>query len=241
MLKCDIITGRELKRSVRDKNVGNSPPRAGRQTRISDEQFKLICSLVFTTLTIEQANGDPNRLSRPALRSAIMEVVNEKLNSDGEDELNDVKFWERIQMELAKECSITAIDPREALRWAWGTHKNQLDNYVRWEEALVELGFGHYTTTDEERRKHGRVKIDPEQLYNIVQIDEMGFSLDGSKNGKGGRKAAMMENTNAPNPRTPTNHSSAKISGLFAINMAKEALPPLFVLPSDAESKFINF
>ena len=175
------------------------------------------------------------------MRSAIMEVINEKLRVDGEDELNDVKFYERIQMELAKDCSITSIDPREALRWAWSTYKNQLDNYERWEEALVELGFGEYSTTDEEKREHGWVKIDPAQKYNIVQMDEMGFSLDGSKNGRGGRKAAMIENRNAPKPSVPTNHSSAKVSGLFAINMAKEALPPLFVLPSEAERKFIIF
>ena len=142
-------------------------------------------------------------------------------------------------MELVKGYSVTSIDPREALRWAWSTHKNQLDNYVRWEEALVELGFGQYSTTDEEKRKYGWVKIDPEQKYNIIQMDEMGFSLDGSKNGRGRRKAAMMENNNAPKPSVPTNHSSEKVSGLFAINMAKEALPPLIVLPSDDERKFI--
>ena len=60
ILRCDIITSGELKRSVRGDNVGKFPPRVGRQSMILDEHFKLLCSLVFTTLTIEQANGDPN-------------------------------------------------------------------------------------------------------------------------------------------------------------------------------------
>ena len=198
----------------------------------------IICSLVFSCLTLEQVNGNPNQMNSKEMRSAIMEVVNEQLRSNNCDKLDDVKFYERIMKATSRELTVKLMDPREALRWQWLTHSNQEKNYKVWESTLVELGFGVYSQTDEEKKEHGHVMIDPNQVQNIVQMDEMGFSMDGSKNGKGGRKPKVLENKNVSKPGVPTNKSLQKFSGLYAINFGYEVLPPYFILPSDAQSKF---
>ena len=70
----------------------------------------------------------------------------------------------------------------------------------------------------------------------MIQFDEMGFSLDGKKNEKGGRPAAVTTNPNIPEPAQPTNHSSQKVTCLFGMNYAGEAIPPMFVIASSAEA-----
>ena len=64
----------------------------------------------------------------------------------------------------------------------------------------------------------------------------MGFSLDGKKNGKGGRPAAVPKNPALPDPQQPANHSNQKVTCLCGMNYACEAIPPLFVVASSAEN-----
>jgi hypothetical protein len=127
---------------------------------------------------------------------------------------------------------LTAADPRELLRAMWLTYENQNLNHIRWEQTLVDLGFGWLAASDIQRKEHGNIVLYPGQAQRIVQVDEMGFSSDGSKNGMGGRPGALLSNSNVPETGTPVNKSSGKTSWLFGMNFADEALPPMAVFAS---------
>ena len=231
----ELLAGDELSRCVRDGRVGELPLKRGGISRINDEDFNLICELVFTCQSIEQANCDPNRLNRPALRNAVAEIVNEKLLRCGDEELTAVTFFERIQKELSRECKLASPTYREALRAAWLTWRNQNQHYENWEYWVVELGFARWPNHEEEKAIEGNVIFLDGQKRRIIQFDEMGFSLDGSKNGKGGRPAAVLSNPTFMEPEQPVNKSAQKITCMYGINFANEAIPPLFVLTSSAE------
>jgi hypothetical protein len=219
----------------RRNQIGVSLPRQGSPTRINERNFQRICQLVFTCQSIEQANCDPNRLDRQDFRSKVGEIVNVKLSNDGLNELNTVKFYEKIQAALSADCHITAVNSREALRAAWLTYGNQENHYTGWECALVNLGFGRWAS-EGEKGKSGNVHFYHDQVQRVVQFDEMGFLLDGSKNGKGGRPTATPTNPFLPESGKPVNKSSGKTSWMFGCNFADEALPPMVVLPSTAET-----
>jgi hypothetical protein len=231
---CETISGGDLRRSYRDNNTAKSPPRQGPATRIDDDAFALIAQLVFTCQTIEQVNCTPNRLKRPQLISEVGAIVNAKLKADNKDELNEVRFFECIQLALSREVVLTAADPRELLRAMWLTYENQNLNHIRWEQTVVDLGFGRLAASDIQRKEHGNVVLYPGQAQRIVQVDEMGFSSDGSKNGMGGHPGALLSNANVPETGTPVNKSSGRTSWLFGVNFADEALPPLAVFASSA-------
>ena len=231
----DVISGNELKSAHKNQNAGQSPPRQGPSTRIPREDFKYLCQLVFTSTSIEQGNCTVNRMTRGDLVAAIGEIVNAKLVDMEDDVLNATKFYGRIEAELARDCSLTTADTRELLRATWLTYQNQNKHYEYWERQLVDLGFGQYASNHEERLKHGNVVLYDGMAKRIIQCDEMGFSLDGSKNGVGGRESATPTNPNLPEAGKPTNKSSQKSSWMFGMNFDDEPLPPMVVLPSAAE------
>ena len=76
LFEVELISGNDVKKCVRDKRVGQSPPRRGAPTRLPREVFIHICNLVFSTNSIDQFNCDPNRLDRVAMRDQIMSMVN---------------------------------------------------------------------------------------------------------------------------------------------------------------------
>jgi len=165
-----------------------------------------------------------------------MEIVNTKLEEDGNDILlNGIGFYARIEAALATNTRLTSPNTREALRAAWLTCDNQLMNYEQWEFWCVDLGFARYATEDE-KATQGNLVFYQDQERRIVQFDEMGFSLDGKKNGKGGRPAAVPKNPALPDPQQPTSHSNQKVTCLCGMNYACEAIPPLFVVASGAEN-----
>jgi len=55
-------------------------------------------------------------MTRGDLVTAIGEIVNAKLVDMEDDVLNATKFYERIEAELARDCSLTTADTRELLR-----------------------------------------------------------------------------------------------------------------------------
>jgi hypothetical protein len=235
VFRVELVAGEDLKRSVRENRVGMSPPRHGGMIIVSDDDFKLLYDLVFTCESIEQANGDPNRLDRPRMTSAIAEVINEKHRSEGRDEICARAFYRRIEKEASRTVTLSSPCYREALRAAWCTHENFRKNYNQWERCLVEYGFGRWPENDEDIKKHGNVVLFEGQAQRIVQFDEMGFSFDGSKNGKGGRPAAVSTNPDVSDPKQPTSKSAQKVSCMFGMNFAYEAIPPMFVVTSKAE------
>jgi len=131
------------------------------------------------------------------------------------------------------------------MRAAWLTWTNQNKNYEQWEYWCVALGFGQKSTNEEERTAHGNVVFYEGQRRRIIQFNEMGFHLDGKKNGKGGRPAAVPTNPNIPESGEPTNHSSQKVTCLCGMNYAGEAIPPVIVVSTKADkprlrSRFIH-
>ena len=63
----------------------------------------------------------------------------------------------------------------------------------------------------------------------------MGFSFDGSKNGKRGRSAAVAMNPDLPDPKQPRNKSSQKVTCMSGMSYNNEAIPPMFEVTSSAE------
>jgi hypothetical protein len=175
------------------------------------------------------------------LRSEVCEIVNSKLRADGLDEINGVKFYAKIQKVLSLDCHIHSCDSREALRAAWLTYENQENQYSAWEYVLTNFGFGRWPDVlSGEKGTHGNVVFYDDQERRVVQFDELGFSLDGSKNGKGGRPTATPTNPLLPEAGKPVNKSSSKTSWMFGCNFADEALPPMVVLASSAETPMVK-
>jgi hypothetical protein len=234
LIGCETVSASELRRSYAANNTGKSPPHKGPATRVDATSFSLLAQLVFTCQTIEQVNCIPNRLNRTQLTAEVGAIVNAKLMSENQDEISEVQFFERIQKELARETLLTTTNPRELLRTQWLTYENQNLNHISFEQTVVSLGFGRWPSSDDERKEHGNVILFSGQAQRICQLDEMGFSADGSKNGMGGRPSSLMSNAAAPDAGTPVNKSSAKTSWLLGVNFADEALPPLAVFATSA-------
>ena len=164
MYGIDVLGGGEIRRCVEEDRVGQSPKRRGAKTRIPADEEAAIVSLVLTAQSLEQINCDPNTRDRPRMRMDIMEILNAKLAKDGKDLLNETKYYERIERELSRDISLTTTCKRDALRTLWCTHGNQEMDYKTFEEAIVDLEFGRWTTTDDEREKFGNIILHPGQV-----------------------------------------------------------------------------
>ena len=168
MMGCDLLSGNEIKQCVKENRVGESPKRKGPKTRIPRDEEEAICTAVYTYLSLQQINCDPNSLSRPQMRQRIMKIVNAALEKRGEQPLNEVKFYDRIQKCLARDVTLTTTNKRDALRTAWCTYEKQKQDYITFEEAVVALEFGRWSQTKEERREFGNIVLYPGQV-SLVQ------------------------------------------------------------------------
>ena len=97
MFGYDLVSGYQLKDGVKNNQIGLSPPRRGTPSRIPDDEFKALASLVFSCESIEQANVVENRLTRPKVISIIGEIVNGYFISIGELPMDEVSFYKRIE------------------------------------------------------------------------------------------------------------------------------------------------
>jgi hypothetical protein len=97
MFEFEILSGYMVKEGVKNGLTGKSPPRRGPQTKIPDDEFKMLCALAFTCESIEQANCAEQRLEWPKIISMIGMIVNECLESRGEMPLNEISFYNCIQ------------------------------------------------------------------------------------------------------------------------------------------------
>ena len=238
---CDFVTGREISEGVKKGLIGKDPPKRGRKPVIDDDDLDDLAFLVFTCQTIEQANGDPNRLGRIELASLIQTVVDEKRNAEGLDGIHGVTFFERIQKKNSTSCELASTaDKRELLRTLWLTFDQQEKHYKNWENFVVEKGFARLPFDNDEREREGYVVFYSEQLSRITHIDEMGFSFDGSKNGVGGRPEATFDNPEITSGGLPIQKSSLKVSILFGSTYDHQILPPLIVIPTRAKNPSIS-
>jgi hypothetical protein len=97
MFGYDLVSGYQLKDGVKNNRIGLSPPRRGTPSKIPDDEFKALASLVFSCESIEQANVMENRLTRPKVISIIGEIVNGYFISIGELPMDEVSFYKRIE------------------------------------------------------------------------------------------------------------------------------------------------
>ena len=159
MYGIDLLSGGEIQKCVKDDRVGQSPPRRGAKTRIPADEEAAIFSLVYTAGCLQQINCDPNTLDRPRMRQKIMEIVNAKLEKDDKAPLNETKYYQRIQDQLARDVTLATTNKRDALRTAWCTYEKQKMDYKTFEETVVDLGFGRWSQTKEERREFGNIVL----------------------------------------------------------------------------------
>ncbi|CAB9528950.1 hypothetical protein SEMRO_2361_G324820.1 [Seminavis robusta] len=142
--------------AVAKGDVNKSPPRLGRQGEVPIEEFKNFCSAVFTACAIEQANCK-ERSNREQLKSVVGEILNTKRMAEGLPEMNDARFYRRIEEEICHLQDLTKADSRESLRVLWLTYKTQLRHYENWEQYAVELGFARELAYDERPNEVGHI------------------------------------------------------------------------------------
>ncbi|CAB9513798.1 unknown protein [Seminavis robusta] len=233
----DCISGRELTTAVRTGNVGKSPPRLGRKGEVPEDVFKAFCDLVFTACAIEQANCS-SRSTREQLKSCVGEILNSKRQTDGLEPMNDSKFYSRIEKAICHLQDLNKADSRESLRILWLTYQSQLLHYKKWEEEAVRLGFARPLNQDESSEEVGFIVWDEQRLSHVLQFDEMNVALDGADSSIGGRESKVPTATGIglADAGTAAEKSGAKMTIMFGLNFAGEALPPLLLFPSHAKN-----
>ena len=164
----DLLCGNEIQQCVKEERVGQSPPRRGAKTRLPSDEEEAIATVVYTALSLQQVNCDPNTLNRPQMRQVIMKIINAALEKRGKDPLNEVKYYERIQQMLSSDVTLTTTNKRDALRTAWCSYENQKQDYITFEQTVVDLDFGRWSQTEEERKEFGNIVLYPGQVSLVL-------------------------------------------------------------------------
>ena len=84
-----------------------------------DEDLKDLASLVFTASAIEQADMDPQRMTRMQHMSQCGSIMNHKLKTSGQLGMNDWHLYEKIERENSRKQGLQVVDHREATRVNW--------------------------------------------------------------------------------------------------------------------------
>ena len=166
----DLLCGNEIQQCVKEERVGQSPPRRGAKTRLPPDEEEAIATVVYTAVSLQQVNCDPNTLNRPQMRQLIMKIINAALEKRGKDPLNEVKYYERIQQMLSSDVTLTTTNKRDALRTAWCTYEKQKQDYITFEQTVVDLDFGRWSQTEEERREFGNIVLYPGQVSLVSPL-----------------------------------------------------------------------
>jgi hypothetical protein len=233
MSGAEFLSGNELQAAVRTGNVGKSPPRRGRASSVSEDDFHAFCSAVFTFAAIKQINCT-SRTKKMELMSLVGEILNSKRLEDGDDELGEICFYRRIELALCRKQNLSAPDKRESIRVKWLTHTAQKLNYQRWEETAVELGFARLPREGEDT--NGEFIVWREgQCRRVINLDEMSLSLDSSSTRAGGRPASVPTAIGVHGDGDPAAKSGDKCTIIFGMNFASEAMPPFIQFPTKAK------
>ena len=243
LLRHEVISGDEIKRAISKNQVGLSPVRCGPKGKVNDEDTSLIAFLVFSAATIDQVNCSVTTMNRQEVISAIGKMVNQKLEKDSVTGSDQISLYCQIEQINSTRLSVKTTNRCEEIRTRWLTYSNLKAHYENFEEFLCEFGFASRPNPEDEQfGKHGKeyVKFGENVLHRILNFDEMPFSLDGSTNGVGGQKPGTNTNLGVTQPGMPTNKSSNRVTIIFGINFASEALPPLIITQSKAKDPRIK-
>jgi hypothetical protein len=202
-------------------------------SEIPDDVFKSICTLAYTCSAIEQANAEV-RLKRVELVSLIGSIINSKRRSEGQPEINDTAFYERVEFENSTRQNLSSTDPREAWRILWMLYQTQERHYENWEKFCVEYGFARVAETEQEKIEHGNLVFF--DTSRILQADEYAIIINGADERAGGRPSRAPTAEALPDSGEPFQKASDKCSVLQMVNFANEAFPPLIIYPSSAKT-----
>jgi hypothetical protein len=226
------LSGYDLKSAVERGEAGKSPPRRGRSSSIPDKDYHNLCFAVFSLFTIRQINNG-ERFNRSQLESLVGEVVNAKREADGLDMLGAANLYHRMELSNSRKQYLQTPDKREALRVKWLTYSAQKLNFERWEEAAVQLGFARLLFDDEETNGEHIVWFEG-QAKNVLNFDELSFSLDASTTRGGGRPSQVPDTIGVQGSGEAAPKSDAKVTVVFGMNFNDEAMPPYLMFPTKA-------
>ena len=108
----------------------------------------------------------------------------------------------------------------EDWRVCWTTQENISCWFNNWEFDLLDLGFAT-------KRADGMVTISNEQLYFIINFNEMCLSFDGSEGNRGGRPEMTLHDPRLPYNGKRANKDSLTATLVCGSNAAGEALFPV--------------
>lgn len=98
---------------------------------------------------------------------------------------------------------------------------------------MVELGFARWPHDDEETNGQSIIYHEGQEQH-IINLDEMALFLDGSTKG-GGRPSQVPSANGVHTEGQSSQKSSDKITCVFGMNFAYEALPPYLWFPTKAK------
>jgi len=154
----------------------------GRTGSIEPILFANLAGASESHIRINQLNGKSGENVRKKLAAQVHKVVNrQSVMTNGatlQKLLNQLLAYTAIDLSSKKSPNV------EERRILWTTYTNLKSWLDNWSKDLVDLGFA--------KIENGKVMIPPEQLFNIVNIDETCLILDGSKSGKGGRPVVIF-------------------------------------------------
>ena len=212
------ISARTLQDKVKKGEIGVSPLRRGPKNEMDDLKYKNLCLAFETFVVINQTNNNGNaRLRNYKIGNLLQNIVYGKAAAGTSQAHN---LLQRVLRDTATNLKANKLKNAEDQRIRWTNYKNISLWFDNWESDLVELG------TAKQDSISSKVIVPPDQLRNIINLDETALSLDGSTNNRGGRPQMVLYDPRFPQVGRETSKSSYSTTLITGSNAAGEALPP---------------
>jgi hypothetical protein len=190
-----------IRRYVNANLAGMSPLKIGVKGGLPQCVFKLLCIAFESFVRIQQINSCQGENSYKKLAARINTLLRHDYRQ---------KMLQRILLATAKDLDASMMHIAEDRRVRWTTFAN------------ISIWFATRDAND------GKVTIPPEQLYLIINFDEMCLSVDGSKGRRGGRPAITLHDPRLPYTGKITNKDSLTGTLVMGSNAVGKAFPPHF-------------
>jgi hypothetical protein len=100
----------------------------------------------------------------------------------------------------------------------------------------VQLGFARLPYDEEDTHGEHIVWLEGQER-NVINFDELSFSLDASTTQGGGRPSQVPDNVGVQGSDEAAPKSDAKVTVIFGMNFADEAMPPYLMFPTKAKTE----
>ena len=226
------IKPRTVRNAVRDGRVNLTPLKRGQQGSIPHQAFKALCGAFESYVKLASQKGDIN-ISRPRLIQRVNSVVNNKIDENRKGD----GLLKRLQKELAGTLDLGEPNKVENRRSKWTTYSNVNIWFDSLKEFLISFGFARGRDSLDDDSMIGEIEFFPGQLHRITSNDESGIVLDNTESARGGRPAMrFFDSYTQESPQQASHKNSYHASGMWAVTLGGLALPPHFILPTDAKS-----